>query len=528
MNASIHTQRSSRRFLLVFVMALLPLAALVILASIGNHARRDAAVQAAQREAAAGAVLLADRLAATLEATIAIAPLIDDPPAPRPEASMEPLDHAGNDAATLRALRDDAHAGFSPAGLPMRVLAGLRVWENHRDPRDAEALAALAGDETPSILSPAIFAKLGDTARAEEWWRGERARAALRQHPGLDPQGQWIATNDGWLWVAREANRLHFVEAPNLTATPELPAWADWHVAWNGLPTSGDEVLARREIAAAGAPLLEITERDPGSILDAAKRAERWNWLVLLAVGMLACAALVQMRRTMVREHNLAELKAQFVSSVSHELRAPVGSIRLMAEGLHEGRIKGGAAREFLRLIASEGARLGHMIENVLDLTRIDEGRKRYQPEESDLRAVAADATRLITPHAEGRELRIETRLAEATAHIDAAAIRQALLNLLENAVKFSPHGGTIILTLDAAPDGGWLLRVSDQGPGIPPAEHRRVFERFHRLGNELQRETQGCGIGLGIVKSIVEAHGGSVAVADTTPPGATLEIHLP
>ena len=198
-----------------------------------------------------------------------------------------------------------------------------------------------------------------------------------------------------------------------------------------------------------------------------------------------------------------------------------------MAEALHDNRVNPDTARDFLRLIASEGSRLSHLIENVLDLTRIDEGRKRYHFEDCNLQAVAADAARLITPHAITKQLHITTDLAEATARIDAVAIQQALLNLLENAVKFSPPGGTITLSLLPAPTG-WLLRVSDQGPGIPPAEHTRVFERFHRLGNELRRETQGCGIGLSIVKSIVSAHHGHVAIAQSPPPGTTVEILLP
>ena len=527
MTTDFHRSRATARFRLLFIMALLTLGALVVLASIGNHARRDAALESARREATFGAFLLAERMADAL--VVHTAPLIDDPPGPRPDATMEPLDRAGDDVDALRALRDDANAGFSPAGLPLRVLAGLRVWEIHGDPRDAETLAKVAAEDAPSILSPAIFAKLGDNAQVTEWRRGERARNALRQHSDLNSHGRWLATDDGWLWVAaHEGNAVRYMEAVEFDATPELPRWAGWRVAWDGLPSSGNEVLARREIAVAGTPLLEIHERKPGSILNAANRQERWNWMLLLGVGGLGGAALGKMHRAMKRELKLGALKTQFVSSVSHELRAPVGSIRLMAEALHEGRVKGGAAREFLRLIASEGARLGHLIENVLDLTRIHEGRKSYHVEESDLQAVAADAARIIAPHAEGKELRIETHLAEATANIDAAAIRQAPLNLLDNAVKFSPPGATITLTLDAAPAGGWRLRVSDEGPGIPPAERQCVFERFHRLGNELRRETQGCGIGLGIVKSIVEAHGGSVAVGDSSPPGVTLEIHLP
>jgi signal transduction histidine kinase len=533
MRPSIHEPRPSQRFRWLLAAALVPVLVLAALAFLGARAQRDAALQGARREAVATAVLVAEWLAAELPAAIETAPLIDDPPQPRPDATMEIVDQAAGDAGALRALRDDPDAGFSPAGLPIRILAGLRLWEKTKDPQDAAALATLAADEAASVLSPTIFDRLGDADRAAAWQRGARARTALRQHPGIDAQGRWIPTADGWLWLARGQNQVRFLTTERFQdlATPtaiDLPAWANWRVAWDGLPATGDEVLARRAVAFAGSPLVEITEKRPGLILEAARRNEFWTSLLLVAAAACAAAALAAMRRAITRERKLGELKSQFVSSVSHELRAPVGSIRLMAEALHGGRVKDAAARDFTRLIASEGARLGHLIENVLDLTRIDEGRKRYHPEECDLHAVAADAARLITPHAEAKQVRLATRLCEANARIDSAAIQQALLNLLDNALKFSPPGGTITLTLDASPSGGWLLRVGDEGPGIPPAERQRVFERFHRLGNELRRETQGCGIGLSIVKSIVEAHGGRVAIADTPPPGTTVEIHLP
>ena len=527
MDAKPPTDPSTRRFRWLMLAALVPVGLLAVLALLGARAQRDAAIQGARREATASAVLAAEWLTVELAAAVDIAPLFDDPPQPQPDATMEMLDQA--DPAALRKIRDDPAAGFSPAGLPLRVLAGLQLLEASDLPEDATALAELAAADAASVISPAIFHQLGDTARTADWQRGDLARAAFRRHPQPDPNGRWIDTNEGWLWLAREENQLRFLDARRFeNASPiSLPDWAASRIAWDGVPSLGDEVLARRTIAFPGSPLVEIIEKSPGLLTQQARRAVLWSLLLPFAAAIAAAAAITAMRRAITRERQLGELKSQFVSSVSHELRAPVGSIRLMAEALHEGRVKDAPAADFIRLIASEGARLGHLIENVLDLTRIDEGRKRYHLEECDLQAVVADAARIINPHAAAKKLTITTHLTEATAQIDAAAIQQALLNLLDNAVKFSPPGGTITLTLDPAPDGGWRIRVSDEGPGIPPDDRQRVFDRFHRLGNELRRETQGCGIGLGIVKSIVEAHGGRVAIADTPPPGTTIEIHL-
>lgn len=527
MNAEFPTDPSPRRFRWLMLGALVPVGLLAVLALLGARAQRDAALQGARREASAAAVLAAEWFSVEMTAAVETAPLFDDPPLPQPDATMEVLDQA--DAAALRNIREDPAAGFSPAGLPLRILAGLRLLETSDLPEDATALSSLAAEDAASVISPSVFQQLGDTARIADWQRGDHARAAFRRHPQTDPNGRWIHTNEGWLWLVREGNQIRFLDAVRFeNASPiAIPDWATWRIAWHGVSSLGDEVLARRTIAFPGSPLVEIIEKHPGLLTQQARRAVLWSLLLPFAAAIAAAAAITAMRRAINRERQLGELKSQFVSSVSHELRAPVGSIRLMAEALHEGRVKDAPAADFIRLIASEGARLGHLIENVLDLTRSDEGRKRYHLEECDLQAVVADAARIIAPHAAAKQLTITTHLTESTAQIDAAAIQQALLNLLDNAVKFSPPGGTITLALDLAPDGGWRIRVSDEGPGIPPADRLLVFDRFHRLGNELRRETQGCGIGLGIVKSIVEAHGGRVAINDSLPPGTTVEIHL-
>jgi signal transduction histidine kinase len=129
-----------------------------------------------------------------------------------------------------------------------------------------------------------------------------------------------------------------------------------------------------------------------------------------------------------------------------------------------------------------------------------------------------------MEPLAAERGVKLSANLADCTAAVDPAAIQQAVVNLVDNAIKFSPAGGTVTVTLTDT-EAGWVLAVSDEGPGIPAAEHERIFERFHRLGNELRRETQGTGIGLSIVKHIAEAHGGTVKVADREGGGTVFTI---
>ncbi len=271
-----------------------------------------------------------------------------------------------------------------------------------------------------------------------------------------------------------------------------------------------------------------------------------------LLIGASAVAALIgffSARRAFYRQQRLVEMKSNFVSSVSHELRAPIASVRLMAEGLEHGRIQEPAKQnEYFRFIVQECRRLSSMIENVLDFSRIEDGRKQYEFEPTDLRALVEQTTTLMMTQAAEKQIRLETVVAgePVTPEVDGRAIQQALVNLLDNALKHSPNGSVIRIGLefppnetthasrftphasDPTPPASLRLGVEDSGDGIPPEEHTRIFERFYRCGSELRRETQGVGIGLSIVKHIVEAHGGRVLVRSAVGQGSRFTIELP
>jgi signal transduction histidine kinase len=258
-------------------------------------------------------------------------------------------------------------------------------------------------------------------------------------------------------------------------------------------------------------------------------------------------------RRAFTTQLRLSEAKSNFVSSVSHELRAPIASVRLMAESLERGKVAEGAKQnEYYRFIVQECRRLSSLIENVLDFSRIEQGRKQYEMEPTDLLALTRETVKLMEPYAEekGVQLRMETpnierRTSNAELEVDGRAIQQALVNLIDNAIKHSAKGQTVTIGLDAdqsalgvppkadlltSTNGQLpvLLYVEDHGPGIPPGEHEKIFERFYRLGSELRRETQGVGIGLSIVRHIVEAHGGTVTVRSNVGEGSRFTIVLP
>src|SRR5258708_4344998 len=215
-------------------------------------------------------------------------------------------------------------------------------------------------------------------------------------------------------------------------------------------------------------------------------------------------------------------MKRNFVSSSSQELRAPIDSVRLMAESLERGKIADAPKQqEYFRFIGQECRRLSSLIENVLDFSRIEQGRKQYEFEPTDLRALLQQTVKLMEAYGFERQVSITLELPDRQPStfdyqlsLDGRAIQQALINLLDNAIKHSPNGETVTVELNVLqkPNGQSVhISVQDSGPGIPPEEHEKIFERFYRLGSELRRETPGVGIGLSIVKHIVKAHGGGV-----------------
>jgi two-component system phosphate regulon sensor histidine kinase PhoR len=234
--------------------------------------------------------------------------------------------------------------------------------------------------------------------------------------------------------------------------------------------------------------------------------------------------------------HDITELKRlervrkDFVANASHELKTPLTSIAGYVEALVDGaKDDPSTCAQFLGIIQKHTQILKAILSDLLQLSTIESGVYRWKRQEVDVTDLMERAARVLRPLAEQKRQQLTVHPVEPplTIYGDLSRLTEALTNLLDNAVKYTPEGGSI--TIQAAPDAdGVRIDVADTGIGIPPMEQSRVFERFYRVDRARTREQAGTGLGLSIVKHIVEAHGGQVTVESTAGRGSTFSIVLP
>jgi signal transduction histidine kinase len=254
-----------------------------------------------------------------------------------------------------------------------------------------------------------------------------------------------------------------------------------------------------------------------------------FSYMFLLIAGILVFG-LVLTIRTVSREMELARMKSDFVSTISHEFKSPLTSIRQLAEMLHSGRIPSEERRQkYYDVLLEQSERLTLLTDNILSLAKIEEGRKEYRFEPADLSALLREVISSIRDRMghEGFEIGWENDEDRLIADIDREAVSQALANLLDNAVKYSGESRRIDVRMSVEGEDA-LITVQDFGIGISKDEQDRVFDRFYRGGDELTRTVKGTGLGLSLVKEIVEAHRGSVHVDSEPGKGSTFSIRLP
>ena len=245
---------------------------------------------------------------------------------------------------------------------------------------------------------------------------------------------------------------------------------------------------------------------------------------LLTLIAAMVVITVLQLRR----EHELSRLRSDFISSVSHELRTPLSQILLFAETLNLGRVRTEAERDAATsVIVQEGRRLMHLVENILHFSRAERRMTRLGPEPLDLNRAVQEIVDDWLPLASAAEVRIRTEFApEVHAVADRSALRQMLLNLLDNAVKYGARPQTVTVGTRQRGDRA-LVWIDDQGTGIPASERERVWSSFYRLAVHANSVVAGSGIGLFVVRELARLHGGDAWVEDAPGGGARVVIEL-
>ena len=256
----------------------------------------------------------------------------------------------------------------------------------------------------------------------------------------------------------------------------------------------------------------------------------RTHFLILGALSLLMGAGMFFTYRNVARELALAKLKSDFVSNVSHELRTPLALIRLYAETLELGRISSaGKQQEYYEIIRKESERLTSLINNILDFSRIESGKKEYSFRETNVADLVRSTLESYRFEIEQNGFQFEQKIDSDVPPlwVDREAIARSLLNLVNNAVKYSATEKYLGVHLYRHNDGV-NLEVVDHGIGIPAKEQPKIFEKFYRVGDPLVHNTKGSGLGLSLVRHIVQAHGGEVAVESAPGKGSKFIITFP
>lgn len=476
----------------------------------------------------------------------------------------------------LEAVTRAGPAYVGETGLPLDVLA-LRCLLQAAE-LDADAAASKTRWLDQYCWRVLIRGQLGDSLLSE--WEGpdserlrkwrqlahlhERACAAIPEPPS-SPKLEWQKEeNRSWLrsvqevpggtWVVLrpEATVSNVVarvlEAEGLPAGTRARATLLGREITPAVTREGETppVLAEARLPVSGFPDSSwcVVLTDPESLQERTRWRSRVSALLIALASATSVGAVLLAVQAYERQRQLASLQADFVASVTHELRAPLAAVRLMAEELVDLPLDASRQRaEYHRLILRETQRLGLLIENVLRHARLERGSgtSAFETSEVDLCEVARRSADSLRPCAQERDLRLLTELPTEPvwAEVDAPALQQVIVNLLDNALKHSPTGAAVRVGLAVARAPGHphedrpakptaTLWVIDEGAGIPAEEQERIFESFYRRGTELRRETSGVGLGLALVKRIVEAHQGSVRVQSRPGAGARFTVELP
>ena len=408
-------------------------------------------------------------------------------------------------------------------GIVQRLAA---ILNNYNGPPMVSAHRLFLMSEVHALATEANFPTYPAQLLAEQFLEAERARPgdASLEASGLHDVWKLTSPNHRAIALYRGTTVVSLME--RVLAEQSASRSVRFTVAPPGAP-AGEDI-------AAGAMLpgwqMSFSLLDGRSVEEAVRRGTgAYIWLGCAVVAATALAGIFA-GQFFRRQAQLNRLKTDLLAAVSHELKTPLASTRLLVETLLEDEPSDTVkTREYLTLIAGENLRLTRLVENFLTFSRIERNRQRFEFGETRPSAVvdaalAAMRERLLAP---GCHLEVELTPGLPTVLADQDALTTVLLNLLDNAYKYTPAEKRIRVCAYRK-NGRMAFDVEDNGIGIAPREQKRIFRRFYQVDRRLARETGGCGLGLSIVEFIVRAHGGEVAVESRPGAGSTFRVWLP
>ncbi|MDG0812877.1 sensor histidine kinase [Cohnella rhizosphaerae] len=223
----------------------------------------------------------------------------------------------------------------------------------------------------------------------------------------------------------------------------------------------------------------------------------------------------------------IENMRQQFVANVSHEIQSPLTSIKGFAQALKSDRLSETQRKHYLDIIEAESERLSRLSDNLLKLTTLESKRPPYQPRTYRLDKQLRQVVLAAEPQWQAKGLELDIRLAECELNADEELLRQVWVNLLHNAIKFTPEGGSLGLSLSVTGSSA-VVHVEDTGPGVSPEHLPRLFERFYKADKSRNRAAGGSGLGLSIVQRIVQMHRGEVTIANRLVAGTRATVELP
>ncbi|MEK7753893.1 MAG: HAMP domain-containing sensor histidine kinase [Acidobacteriota bacterium] len=440
--------------------------------------------------------------------------------------------------ASVRELPPEHQAAFAP--VLERTLESLRAgqwWLSYEERRfhDEELRREMARAGV-SLPEDARLEELAAIERAVRRSPPSRRGQVTRGYEREEQRGLLVlwspSGDDAWVGVAVPQPRLvALIEAalkPVLGGQPFGGAVRDGlgHVLWTALPVNA-QLGGTHELRSVSG--WEISFDAPPDRGWTDQQRLLWYGFIALLVMMLM-AGLAMTARVVRRELELGRLQSEFLAGVSHEFKSPLAAIRLLLERIAGGRLRAPeAAGEYCAAIGRETERLERLVNRILEAQQIQAGRREYSFALTSIIEVARSVIEGLRPRAEAKgvalELTTEDRVPEL--ELDPAAIGDALENLVDNAIKYSPSGARVAVSVGAE-RGQVRVEVCDQGIGIEPADLPHIFDKFYRGRRGAEQSVHGTGLGLALVKAAVEAHGGTIEAASAPGQGSRFTVRLP